>query len=320
MTGKKVLVTGGSGYIGSVLVPMLLEQGYEVVVLDNFLYNQTSLLGLCHEPNLRIARGDVRDEETMKRALRDVDIILPLAAIVGAPACDRDPIAAHSTNLAAIEKLLRLRDSEQRIVFPCTNSGYGVGQEGILCTEETLMRPLSLYGRLKVEAEKAILNSGNSISLRLATVFGVSPFMRVDLLVNNFVYRAVTDGFVVLYQAHFKRNYIHVRDVARAFLHCIGNFGQMKNEPYNVGLSDANISKRELCVEIKRLVPDFYFVEAEVGEDIDQRNYIVSNEKIEATGYRPSVSLQRGIAEMIKAYDIIRGLDPQGNIPKRQGL
>lgn len=315
--GKKVLITGGSGYVGSVLVERLLWAGYGVTVLDNFIFNQTSLLGLCAWPDLKIIRGDVRDEETVAKAVSGVDFILPLAAIIGAPACARDFIAAESTNVGAIRILTRCRSPEQGIIFPCTNSGYGIGQEGIFCTEETPLLPVSLYGKEKVEAERIILNAGNSISLRLATVFGVSSFMRLDLLVNNLVYRAVADGFVVLYQADFKRNYINVWDVANAFLHCIENFARMKNEVYNVGLSDANLSKRELCEEIKRQVPDFYFVEAEIGEDIDQRNYIVSNAKIEATGYKTEVSLQNGIAELIKGYQIIRGVDPQGNTPRR---
>lgn len=307
MAGENILVTGGSGYIGSVLVAKLLEENYKVTVLDNFMYNQVSLLGYCNHPHLEIIRGDVRDNNIVREALEGIDFILPLAAIVGAAACDRDRIAAATTNLDAIRSLLVPRvDDEQGIIYPCTNSGYGIGQEGRYCTEETPLNPISFYGLTKVDAEKAILNAGNSISLRLATVFGLSPFMRLDLLVNNFVYRAVTDGFVVLYQAQFKRNYIHIRDVAKAFIHCLKNFDRMKGEVYNVGLSEANLSKLELCQEIQKQVPSFYIVEAEVGEDIDKRNYIVSNEKIEATGFRPDISLQDGIRELIKGYQIIR--------------
>lgn len=313
----RVLVTGGSGYLGSVLIHRLLLAGYEVVVLDNFIFNQTSLLGLCHDPNLHIIRGDARDEETVMKATDGADFIIPLAAIVGAPACAKDFIGAESTNVGAIRILTRCRSDKQKIIFACTNSGYGIGEEGIYCTEETPLRPISLYGKEKVQAEEIILKAGNSISLRFATVFGIGSFMRLDLLVNNFVYRAVTDGFVVLYQADFKRNYIHVQDVAKAFLHCIRNFDRMKNEVYNVGLSDANISKWELCEEIKKQVPNFYFREAEVGEDVDRRNYIVSNAKIEATGFKPDVSLQEGIAELIKGYEIIKDTEPQGNVPRR---
>lgn len=199
-----------------------------------------------------------------------------------------------------------MRSKDQRVVFPTTNSGYGVGEEGIYCTEETPLRPVSLYGRLKVEAEKEVLDAGNCITYRLATAFGVSPRMRLDLLVNDFTYRAVYDRFVILFESHFKRNYIHVRDVVKAFLHAIDNFEKMKDQPYNVGLSNANLSKWELCEEIKKQVQDFYFVEARVGKDPDQRNYIVSNEKIEATGWRPDFSVQDGITELIRCYQIIK--------------
>jgi len=314
---KKVLITGGAGFIGSILVSKLLEQHYEVVVLDNFTYGQTTLLGLCHNPKLHIIRGDVRDRGTIGKALKGIDFVLPLAAIVGAPACDRDPVAARTINLDAIKMLKGLLNINQKVIFPCTNSGYGVGEEGIYCDENTPLRPVSLYGRTKVEAEKVILKAGNSISLRLATVFGTSPMMKTDILVNNFVYRAVADGYLILFEGHFKRNYIHVRDVAKAFLHCMENFDKMKGEAYNVGLSNANCSKLELCQEIKKQIPNFYFVEAEVGEDIDRRNYIVSNAKIEATGYKPDYTLQDGITELIKGYQIIRGVEVQGNVPKR---
>lgn len=302
-----VLVTGGAGYIGSVLTPMLLVSGRRVTVLDNFLYGQTSLLDCCHDPNLQIVRGDARDETLVGRLLdSDVDAILPLACLVGAPACDRWPIEARSINLDAIAMLLRRRRPDQWIVFPNTNSGYGIGEPGIECTEDSPLRPISLYGRLKVEAESLVLGAGHSIALRLATVFGISPRMRLDLLVNDFTWRAVTDRFIVLFEAHFKRNYIHVRDAARAFLHALDHAAEMEGRPHNVGLSDANLSKMELCLAIREQVPDFTIVEAPVGRDPDQRNYIVSNARIEATGYRPSVSLRDGIAELIKGYQVIR--------------
>ncbi len=302
----KILVTGAAGYIGSIMVPALLGKGHEVIALDNFMYNQSSLLDCCHDTKLTIIRGDARDKATMTAAVKQADVIFPLACLVGAPLCAKDPVGARSTNLEAIKMLLELRSPGQKIIFPTTNSGYGVGQEGIYCTEETPLNPISLYGVLKVDAEKAILDAGNGITLRLATVFGISPRMRLDLLVNDFTYRAVNDRFVVMFEAHFKRNYIHVRDVARAFIHCLDNFEKMKNEPYNVGLSEANLSKMELCEEIKKQVPDFYFIEAPIGEDTDKRNYIVSNAKIEATGYKPRVSLRQGIAELLKGYKIIR--------------
>ena len=241
-----------------------------------------------------------------RQGIKGVDFILPLACLTGAPACDRDPVSARNINLEAIKMLLKLRDKKQKIIFPTTNSGYGVGQEGIYCDENTPLNPISLYGRLKVEAEKAILEAGNAITLRLATVFGISPRMRLDLLVNDFVYRAVNDRFVVLFESHFKRNYIHIRDVARAFIHCLSKFEQMKDEPYNVGLDDANLSKLELCQEIKKQIPNLAIIESKVGEDPDKRNYIVSNAKLLKTGFRPKYSLQDGIAELIKGYQIIK--------------
>jgi nucleoside-diphosphate-sugar epimerase len=301
-----LLVTGGAGYLGSVMVPMLLAEGHAVTVVDRFLYDQTSLLDCCHHPQLTIVRGDARDPRLLREALAAADAIFPLACLTGAPLCAQDPEHARSVNLDAVRLVLQLRSPAQRVIFPTTNSGYGVGQDGLHCTEETPLRPISEYGRLKVEAEQAVLEAGNGITLRLATAFGVSPRMRLDLLVNDFVYRAVTDGFLVLFEGHFKRNYIHVRDIARAFLHALTNFEAMQGQPYNVGLSDANLSKRELCEVIKRQVPGFYFAEAEVGKDPDQRNYIVSNDKIEAIGFRPAVSLSQGIAELVKGYRVIR--------------
>ena len=304
--GMKVLVTGGAGYVGSVLVPMLLAEGHELTVVDNFMYAQTSLLDCCHHPRLTILRGDARNRTLISEQLKTADAIIPLACLTGAPRCERDPLEAKSVNLDALAMLVELRSPSQRVVFPTTNSGYGIGQNGIHCTEETPLRPLSWYGRLKMEAEQVVLQAGNSITLRLATAFGISPRMRLDLLVNDFVYRAVTDRFLVVFQGHFRRNFIHIRDVARAFLHALANFDAMAGEPYNVGLSDANLSKLELCAEIKKQVPDFFVTEAGIGEDPDQRNYIVSNEKIERTGFKPVVSLQAGIAELIKGYQIVR--------------
>lgn len=302
----KILVTGGAGYIGSVLVPTLLEKKFEVTVIDNFMYKQTSLLEICHKKNLTVINGDARDKKIVSKHLENADYIIPLACIVGAPACDRDPVAAKTINYDAVKMILELRNKNQRIIFPTTNSGYGVGQKDIYCTEKTPLEPVSLYGRLKVDIEKEILKAKNSITLRLATVFGISPRMRLDLLVNDFTYRAITDRFVILFESHFKRNYVHIRDVVKAFIHCMDNFEEMKNEPYNVGLSDANLSKWELCEQIKKQVPGFYFIEAKVGEDPDKRDYIVSNEKIESTGFKPDYSLNQGIEELIKGYQIIR--------------
>ena len=303
----RILVTGAGGYIGSVLVPQLLNRGHEVIGIDSFMRSQTSLLDCCYHEKLTVIGGDIRDRELISKYIEKVDAIFALAALPGAPLCSKDPIGARTTNLDAIRMLLELRDKDQIIIFPNTNSGYRAERRGVYCTEETPMNPVSLYGRLKVEAERMLLDAGNCITLRLASVFGASPCMRMDLLVNDFTYRAVTDHCVVLFEAHFKRNFIHVRDVAKAFIHCLDNFDTMKNEPYNVGLSDANLTKWELCEEIKKQVPDFYFVEAEIGQDPDQRDYLVSNAKIEGTGYKPEISLQVGIAELIKAFQIIGG-------------
>lgn len=304
---SKVLVTGGAGYIGSILVPELLRAGHEVTVIDNLLYDQQSLLDVVYDKGLTIVRGDARDEKLLGHYLPGKDFVIPLACIVGAPACDADPVAARTVNFEAIRSILKLRDPAQKIIFPNTNSGYGRMQEGVAyCDETSPLEPVSLYGQLKVQAEKELLEAGGAITLRLATVFGISPRMRLDLLVNDFVYRAINDGYVILFEPHFKRNYIHIRDVVRAFMHAMDNFDAMKNQTYNVGLSDANLSKAELCEEIKKQIPRFVYTESNIGEDRDKRNYVVSNAKIEATGFKPQVSLAAGIAELIKGYQIVK--------------
>lgn len=302
---KNILVTGGAGYIGSTLVPELLRLGHKVTVLDIFMYSQNSLLECCANENFDLIRGDARDEGILKKLLQKADYIIPLAALVGAPLCDRDKIGAVTINRDAVASIAKFASKEQRIIIPTTNSGYGIGQKGVYCAEETPLNPITLYGKVKMEAEKIVLDRGDSISFRLATVFGMSPRMRIDLLVNDFVYRAVKDKFVVIFEGHFKRNYIHIRDVARAFIHALDNFDKMKNEPYNVGLSEANISKLELCAKIKEQVPDFVYLESPIGEDPDKRDYIVSNEKIEKTGFKPAYSIEMGIKELIKGYKII---------------
>lgn len=300
----KILITGGAGYIGSVLTPILLAKGYEVTVIDNFMFRQNSLADCCQYDTFNVVRGDCRDESVMKDLVKDADVIIPLAALVGAPLCGKDKIATQTTNLDAIKMLCRIASKEQKFLVPITNSGYGIGESGKYCTEESPLRPISLYGVTKVEAEKAILERENSISFRLATVFGMSPRMRVDLLVNDFVYRAVYDRTAVIFEGHFKRNYIHIRDVAKVFLHGLENFETMKGKPYNVGLEDANLSKLELCAEIKKYLPNFVYIEAPIGEDPDKRDYIVSNARILSTGYEPEWSLGRGIQELIKGYTI----------------
>jgi len=302
----RILVTGGAGFLGSIMVPELLDAGHSVTVLDNFMFGQHSLGHVAADRNFDVVSGDARLKDTLAPLVAEADIVIPLAALVGAPLCARDPIGATSTNRDAVFTLLDMLGKDQRMLMPITNSGYGIGEEGKFCTEETPLRPISLYGQHKVEAEAAALERGNAISFRLATVFGMSPRMRIDLLVNDFVHRAVNDRAVVLFESHFKRNYIHIRDVAGVFLHAIRNFETMKDEPYNVGLSDANLSKLELCERIKNFVPEFVFLETPIGEDPDKRDYIVSNEKIEATGFQPAYSLDDGIQELIKGYRMIR--------------
>ena len=297
-----ILITGGAGYIGSVLVPELLQDGHNVTVLDNFIFGQSSLNHVCYHPNFRVYRGDVRIEADMLPLMKDADIIIPLAAYVGAPFCDKDPIGATTTNKDAIFMMMKYLDKDQVVIMPTTNSAYGTGD---FCTEESPLNPISRYAIDKVEVEKVLMNHSNATSLRLATVFGMSPRMRIDLLVNDMTYRAVYDGFVVLFESHFKRNYIHVRDVVYAFKMAIAQ-KTMRGQIYNVGLSSANVSKRELCDIIKTYVPRFEIVEAEIGKDKDQRNYVVSNDKIELEGFIPHFSLNNGIQELLKGFTMIK--------------
>jgi nucleoside-diphosphate-sugar epimerase len=302
----RILVTGGAGYIGSILVPELLAQGHEVTVLDNFMYHQSSLAHVCINPGFRMIRGDVRVESTLLPLLKEADVIIPLAALVGAPLCNQDPVGAESTNLEAPLRLFHLASRDQIILMPTTNSAYGTGNQDNQCDETSPLNPISLYAKHKLKVEEALMGMENVISFRLATVFGMSPRLRLDLLVNDFTYRAVNDRFIILFEAHFKRNYIHVRDVANVFLWGMEHIQSMKGQIYNVGLSEANLSKLELCQAIQRHVPAFTVQEASIGKDPDQRNYIVSNAKIEATGWRPKYSLDQGIQELIKGFAMIR--------------
>ena len=297
-----ILVTGGAGYIGSMLSQDLLGLGHNVTVLDNFMYQQSSLGQLCYHPNFRIYRGDVRVEADLLPILKQADIIIPLAAYVGAPLCDRDPIGASTTNKDAIFMMMKYLSQEQIVLMPTTNSAYGTGD---YCDETSPLNPISRYAKDKVEVEKVLMEHPNATSFRLATVFGMSPRMRIDLLVNDMTYRAVNDGFVVLFESHFKRNYIHVLDVCQAFTMALEN-KNMRGQIYNIGLSSANVSKRELCDTIKKYVPRFEIVEAEIGKDKDQRNYMVSNEKIEKEGFKPNFDLDMGIQELLKGYAMLK--------------
>jgi nucleoside-diphosphate-sugar epimerase len=295
-----ILVTGGAGYIGSVLVPKLLDLNYKVTVIDNFMYKQQSLAHVVRNNNLRIIYGDVRDTNLMLENLSRADVILPLAAIVGAPACAKDPVTATSINKDSVLWLLEQLSESQQIVMPTTNSAYGSGGIDNLCDELSPLSPLSQYAKEKVLIEEVLMQKQNATSLRLATVFGVSPRMRLDLLVNNFVYRAFKDKFVVLFEGHFKRNYVHVQDVADAFVFAINNYELVAGEIFNFGLSSANISKVELCQEIKLQVPDFVYLESPFSKDPDQRNYVVSNRKIESAGLTARINLKEGINELLK--------------------
>ncbi len=303
---QHILVTGGAGYIGSVMVPLLLEEGFFVTVLDSLLYTPTSLLCCFASPHFRFIKGEVQNEPLLAHLVEEADIILPLAALVGAPICQASPSLAKLVNYDAIELILRYMTKEKKIVFPNSNSGYGLGQNNLFCTEKTPLNPVSLYGKLKVDIEKKLLQTKQAVSLRLATVFGISPRMRLDLLVNDFTFRACHDKVLVLFEEHFKRNYIHVKDVARAFLFAIQNFDRMRAEAFNVGLSSANLSKKELAETIQRYVPDLYIHSAPIGKDPDQRNYIVSNEKLESLGWAPTKTLEEGIQEMVFAYPLLK--------------
>jgi nucleoside-diphosphate-sugar epimerase len=297
---KNILVTGGAGYIGSTLVPDLLSKNHKVTVVDNFMYKQTSLASSIKNRNFSLVFGDVRDEGLMKGLISKADVIIPLAAIVGAPACDKDPVLAQTINKDSILWLLQKLSPAQQIIMPTTNSAYGSGDQNNFCDEKSPLNPLSLYARDKVVVEESLMQFENATSFRLATVFGISPRMRLDLLVNNFVYRAITDGFVIVFEGHFKRNYIHVDDVVQAFNLALDHNERFKGEIFNVGLTEANISKLELCKEIQKIVPSFTFLEAALGKDPDQRNYIVSNEKIESQGFSPKVNLRDGLSELVK--------------------
>ena len=297
-----VLVTGGAGYLGSVLCERLLAAGYRVTTVDDMMYQQRSLLHLCANPQFDFVLGDVRDEKLLRGLVKEADVLIPLAAVVGAPACDRDPLLARSVNLEAVRLLKSLRSAQQPIIYPTTNSGYGTQSGDLFCTEDTPLEPISLYGQTKSQAETELLEAPNVITLRLATVFGMSPRMRLDLLVNHFVYAAITDGYIVVFEKDFKRNYIHIRDVADCFVHCIENFKQMAGRPYNAGLDAANLSKEELALKIRDYVPNFYVHFAQVGSDPDKRNYVVSNQRLREAGFEARRSLDDGIRELLKGY------------------
>jgi len=303
---EKILVTGGAGYLGSVMVPFFLGKGFKVTVLDNLLFGQAPLLDCCANENFDFIKGDICDYALMDRIVPQYDIVIPLAAIVGAPACKINPTVTNLVNDEAYVHLTKILSTNQMVLFPTTNSGYGIGEKDAYCTEESPLRPISEYGKTKVKIEQAFLERGNAVTYRLATVFGMAPRMRMDLLVNDFTYRAYKDGFIILFEDHFRRNYIHIRDVAKAFLFGIEKYDEMKGQPFNVGLSAANLTKRQLAEKIKEYFPNFYIHSAPVGKDPDQRDYLVSNDKIEGIGWKPDHTLDMGIQELIKGYRIIK--------------
>lgn len=309
----KILITGGAGYLGSILCEHMLDAGFSVTVLDSLIYGEQNLNHLCADPGFEFVRGDARDESILRPLVKNADVIIPLAAIVGAPACDLDPYMATSVNRDAIALLCKMRSKEQLLVYPTTNSGYGAKTGDVFCTEESSLDPISLYGRTKVEAEDIVLSAGNSITLRLATVFGMSPRPRLDLLVNHFTYAAFFDGYLVIFEKDFKRNYVHIRDVADCFIHCITQPDKMLGRPFNVGLDDANLSKEELALKIREHLPRFYIHFSEVGSDPDKRNYVVSNQRLRDAGFTARRSLDDGIRELIKGYSLL-GRMPGRNI------
>ena len=302
----KILITGGSGYLGSVMTDVFLSNGYEVTILDNLMYNQTSSIVYSHHKSFKFIYGDVRNHELLKELVLQNDIIIPLAAIVGFPACDRDKQLATQINYDHVKVVCDVaKENNKRVVYPNTNSGYGIGENGE-CTEESPLNPISHYGVTKVNAEREVLGIGG-ISLRLATVFGTSPRMRMDLLVNEFVYKAMSDKSIVLFEKHFVRNYIHIRDVALVFLKMIEEYTTHSGEVFNVGLSSANLTKQQLCETIQKHIPSFSIFHNDNYEDPDKRDYVVSNKKLESKGWTPMYSLDDGIDELIKTYSIIIG-------------
>jgi nucleoside-diphosphate-sugar epimerase len=329
-----ILITGGAGYIGSVLVQKLMESkkvwslasfrdinpegstkgpenpGFfswtKVTVYDNLMYKQTPLTNYCYKDDFEFVRGDVRDHDKLLPLIKEADIIIPLAAIVGFPACERDKVLAEQVNYEHVKFIAENMTPDTTLVYPNTNSGYGIGEGDTFCTEETPLNPISHYGITKCKAEKEVLKVGG-VSLRLATVFGVSPRMRLDLLVNDFTYKAHHDGYIVLFEKDFKRNYIHVQDVALTFIRAMIDYRKMSGEAYNVGRSDSNLSKLQLAEKIKEQIPKFSIQWDEIASDPDKRDYIVSNEKLESLTpcWKPHYSLESGISELLKSFSIL---------------
>ena len=310
----KILITGGAGYIGSKLTEFFLKKNYQVTVIDNLMHKKNTVSNFFINSNFKFTLGDVRNEILINDIIKKNDIIIPLACIVGAPLCDKMEKDAYEINEASIKNLTKKISKNQIIIFPTTNSGYGITEKESICTEEMDLYPISHYAKTKVNAEKILMELENIICLRLATVFGVSYRNRIDLLVNYFVYNSVKYNEITLYQPHFRRNFIHVQDVVNTFAHCLDNFNTMKSNIYNVGLSHANLTKLELCEKIKEQNSLFKILINENEEDPDKRDYFVSNQKLENTGWESKISLKEGIKELIKSYSISSAKEFDKNI------
>jgi nucleoside-diphosphate-sugar epimerase len=299
----KVLITGGAGYIGSELIQHFISD-YDITVMDNMMYDTTSLLRYSQRPNFRFVKGDVRDVKALEPLMKSADIVIPLAALVGFPLCDQHPREAKETNFESNLWIANHKSTDQRVIYPCTNSGYGISEDGGVCTEESPLNPVSLYGETKVDAETVYRNVNNCATFRLATVFGPSTRMRSDLLVNNFVLKALKERILVLYECEFMRNYIHITDVCRAFRFVVDNWDTCGNETFNVGNDDVNMNKLQLAQKIKKYMP-LEIIKAEFTSDPDKRDYIVSSEKFYSRGFECKYDLDDGIKQLIKVYSMI---------------
>ena len=292
----KILVTGGAGYIGSILIPSLLERNYKVNLYDSFMWGIRPILHFANHPNLEVTTGDVRDENLLKKYIADADLVIHLAAIVGFPACASDPGRAISINLGGTKNVVNNLSPEQNLIFASTGSTYGK-VDGI-CTEDTPIAPLTLYGSTKSEAEKICMDAGG-VSLRFATVFGIAPRLRLDLIINDFIYQAIHARQIVLYEGHFRRTFLHAKDAADSYLFAIDNYAKMTGQAFNIGDNSMNYTKREIAKIIQKYV-DYYLYEADVGEDLDKRDYEVSYEKINNLGFTSKIDIYQGVQELVK--------------------
>jgi nucleoside-diphosphate-sugar epimerase len=307
----KILVTGGAGFIGTTLIPVLLGEGHKVRVLDNLMYGGDQLLPFFRNPDFEFQRGDIRSLEDVKRAVQGQDAVIHLAAIVGYPACRKDPKLAEEVNVQGTKNIAALVSPNQLVVFGSTGSNYGAVEE--ICTEETPLNPLSLYGQTKTLAEAYLMEHCSTVAFRFATAFGLSPRLRLDLLINDFTYRAVTQQYLVVYEKHFMRTFIHVHDMARAFAFAIKNANKMRGHVFNVGSDRMNFSKQQVCELIEKQVK-CYVHYADVGEDVDKRNYVVSYRKIGELGYDTTVTVEQGIGELVRGIQALGFKNPYSNV------